>query len=172
MIACLDSTAPVGALAPGRYELTTALDSFTFPESCHPTSDGTACTPRTIGAGSSKLSGTFTLGRGTPGPSNTYRFPVSDLVLHEADCAQAAAECMEATHQWISGVLEVNRDSLTLNGLLSGGVQIVLHGRFVYARVGGQPVLERFVGQLTWYTYVFCCGSSHYDGTFVAVRQP
>jgi hypothetical protein len=172
MMACLDSTAPIGALAPGRYALTTVLDSFTYSTSCHPTSYGTMCTPATIGAGNSKLSGTFTLGRGTEGPSNRYQFPVSDIVLREADRAQTTAQCTDVTHQWSSGVPEVNRDSLTLMGLLSGRLQIALRGRFDYRRTAGQSVYERFVGDVTWSTYLFCCGGSYYVGTFVAQRQP
>lgn len=171
-IGCLDSTAPIGSLAPGRYALTTVLDSFSYPTACHPTTFGTVCTQATMGAGSSMLSGTFTVGRGTAGPSNRYQFPVSDIVLHEADCAQATAQCTETTHQWGSGILEIDRDSLTLHGVLGGRVQIALRGRFAYRRTGGQSLYERFVGQLTWSTYLFCCGSSHYVGTFVAARQP
>jgi hypothetical protein len=168
VIACSDSTAPISARLPGRYELTTVLDSFRYASSCAPTNNGTICTRSTASAGPSKLYGAFTIGDTIPGSSTVLRFPVSDIVLHEADCALYATQCAESPHEWVSGVLEVKRDSLELygvfsGGMQSGGIQIVLKGRFIE---------NRFVGEISWYTYVFCCGSNSYSGSFVATRQP
>lgn len=163
IVACSDGTAPAARRIPGAYEFTTVLDSFTHAASCTSTSDGTRCVPETIAAGPSKLYGTFTLGDdASQQPSGEFQFPVSDVVLHQADCALSSTECVEETWTWYGGGFTVRRDSLTLLGHLAGEVHMMLSGRFVD---------DSFVGTVYWYTYVGCCSSSYYSGTFVARRK-
>lgn len=163
VIACSDSTAPIAARIPGQYALTTVLESFTYSYSCNPTSNGTVCSDSTVAAGASKLYGTFVLGDTVQGDWKAMQFPVSDIVLHQADCALSVTQCSEKVTEWYSGSLSVTRDSLTIFGLMSGGIQLYLNGRFAG---------DSIVGDVSWATYLGCCAVRRYDGTFVATRQP
>lgn len=163
IIACSDSTAPVARHIPGTYEFTTVLDSFTYPSNCTLTSNGTRCDLSRVAAGPSKIYGTFTLGDTIPGTWDAYQFPVSNIAFHQADCALPTTECAEGTSTWYGGSFTVKRDSLTFFGDIPGAVHVYLGGRFVD---------DRFVGTVSWYTYIGCCGSRYYSGTFVAARKP
>jgi hypothetical protein len=162
LVACSDSTGPVATRIPGTYELTTVLDTYTYPANCVPTGNGPSCSQTTVVAGPSKLYGTFTLGSALPADGSTFTFPVSSADLRVADCALSATQCDERPFTWYSGSFSVKRDSLTLFGEMTGVVHIYLNGRFVD---------DRFTGTIGWYTYIGCCGSSYYSGTFVAARQ-
>jgi len=163
VLACSDSTAPVAARLPGRYELATVLNTFTYSYVCTPTNNGTVCSDSTVAAGASKLYGTFTVGDTVQGTGKELQFPVSSIVLHQADCALSATQCSERVVTWLSGSLTVTRDSLSTFGLLNGAVQIYLNGRVVG---------DRIVGNIGWATYLGCCARRRYEGTFVATRQP
>ena len=161
--ACSDSTAPISRRIPGTYELTTVLDTYSYPSDCVLTNNGLSCTTVvTVPAGASKLYGTFTVGDSINGTSRELNFPVTNIVFHQADCALSSGPCTEASTAWYSGGLTLKRDSLTVYGQLSGQVQLYFTGRLDD---------DRFVGTITWMTYVGCCGVRYYSGTFVARRQ-
>lgn len=163
VLACSDSTAPIPARVPGSYELTTVLHTFTYSYRCLPLSKELACDDSIVVAGASTLHGSFTLGDTVQGSSEAFQFPVTDIVLHQADCALTATQCSERIGAWRSGDFALTRDSLSTFALLNGEVQISLKGRLVG---------DRIVGDISWATVPGCCAIRRYDGTFVAVRQP
>jgi hypothetical protein len=148
---------------PGNYELTTVLDSFTYSYSCSLGDNGLVCLDTTVSAGASRLYGSFTVGDTVQGDWRTFQFPLTDIVLHDADCALSTTQCTEATSAWSAGSITMRRDSLQVFGQFLYPVPIYLSGKFEDGRI---------VGSVSWATYVGCCAVRRYDGTFVATRQP
>src|SRR6476661_8607730 len=138
VVACSDSTAPISRRIPGTYELTTVLDTYSYPSDCVLTSNGPSCTTAvTVPAGASKLYGTFTVGDSINGNARELNFPVTDIIFHQADCALSTGPCTEAPTSWYSGGLTLQRDSLTVFGQLSGQVQLYLTGQLDGDRLVG-----------------------------------
>lgn len=163
VFACSDSTAPLISRIPGDYELTTVLDSFTYSYSCTSSVNGLICSDSTVSAGASRLYGTFTIGDTIKGDGRAFLFPVSNVVLHNADCALTTTQCSEATSPWSSASITVRRGSSAVFGQFLYLQPIYFNGTF------GD---DKIVGTISWATYVGCCVVRHYDGTFVATRRP
>ena len=162
-LACSDSTAPpLSRRIAGTYALTSTLTSYTYSNSCRPTSNGTVCTDTTVVVEGMKMDGTFMLVDATdPRSTTNMAFTVPDAVLHVTSCDPIASSCTAAVSSY-SGSATVHGDSLEFEAPLYGSVEVFLKGNVIGDEIQGGVI---------WYTYLGCCAHQYYTGTFIAKRQ-
>lgn len=165
-VACSDSTGPNGTRYPvvGSYDVTTVLESYTYPTNCT-----TTCTMNTVSAGPAGLSGMLTVGDSVVATGSDVRLPLVTVTMHENPCDSAQPPCSggtsDRTTSYTTGYqdLEVSGDTMGVTGAFaaSGETLVITSGKFA---------ADSIVGTLRWYTFLGVA-TQYYEGTFVARRR-
>jgi len=170
-LACKDSTAPDPRATlfnrlHGTYELSVALDSFTYM-SCpasSPSNPTPTCHDTTVALSGHPVHGSVTLAdtvaastyTSSPTPDMYFQVPAGTLTFDCATCASSAIP-------YPATVAVVRRDGSAIDVTLEPAGFLILQGQIANDEITGNALSATYLGSAP---------HESYSGTFVATRQP
>jgi len=167
-LACSESTGPAQETRSiaGTYDLTTVLDSETYSDYCTPPSTSSLppdCHDTTVVNTVGTLSGTVILGDTIRGTVPEFVLPITNAVLRLGECGTSCSPTVAQFSVSPANVNRIGRDSLAFEATMTGPAWIDYDGW-----IAGDSIS----GRITVITFVDCCQSRYYTGTFVMKQRP